>query len=81
MSSITAPGLSKNAFLRAQQFVFQHTGADEQKLRDEFRILGYSPRYPTAGCTSDCGRIGDETLPHCLNLLHINANPSRTSHF
>ena len=40
-----APGLSKNAFLRAQQFVFQHTGADEDKLRNEFRILGYSARF------------------------------------
>ena len=40
-----AVGLSKNAFLRAQQFVFQHTGADEEKLRNEFRILGYSARY------------------------------------
>jgi len=36
----TAPGLSKNGFIRAQQFVFQHTGADEEKLRNEFRILG-----------------------------------------
>jgi hypothetical protein len=42
--AIAAPGLSKNAFLRAQQFVFQHTGADEDKLRSEFRILGYNAR-------------------------------------
>lgn len=42
---ILAPGLSKNGFIRAQQFVFQHTGADEEKLRNEFRILGYNSRY------------------------------------
>lgn len=34
--------MSKNGFIRAQQFVFQHTGADEEKLRNEFRILGYN---------------------------------------
>jgi hypothetical protein len=44
-ATVLAPGLSKNAFLRAQQFVFQHTGGDEEKLRNEFRILGYSARY------------------------------------
>jgi hypothetical protein len=48
---IVAPGLSKNAFLRAQQFVFQHTGADEDKLRNEFRILGYN-----ASMVFDSGR-------------------------
>ena len=45
MLFILAPGLSKNGFIRAQQFVFQHTGADEEKLRNEFRILGYNSRY------------------------------------
>mmetsp|Transcript_6717 Transcript_6717/g.11290 ORF Transcript_6717/g.11290 Transcript_6717/m.11290 type:complete len:845 (-) Transcript_6717:102-2636(-) len=40
--SADAPGLSKTGFLRAQQFVFQHTGADEEKLRNEFKILGYN---------------------------------------
>jgi len=49
--SADAPGLSKNGFLRAQQFVFQHTGADEEKLRAEFRILGYS-----AGMQFESGR-------------------------
>jgi hypothetical protein len=49
---VIAPGLSKNAFLRAQQFVFQHTGGDEEKLRNEFRILGYSARYIQCGSLS-----------------------------
>jgi hypothetical protein len=32
--------------------VFQHTGGDEEKLRNEFRILGYSARYLQCGSLS-----------------------------
>lgn len=39
-----ATGLSKNAFIRAQQYVFQHTGADEEKLRNGFHKLGYDAK-------------------------------------
>jgi hypothetical protein len=37
-------GLSKHAFLQAQQVLFQQTGADEGVLRAELRIFGYDDR-------------------------------------
>jgi hypothetical protein len=33
--------MSKHDFLQVQELVFQHTGADVEKLRHEFRLLGY----------------------------------------
>lgn len=47
-----APGLSLTGFLNAQLFVFKQTGADESKLRNELRILGYNPH----DLTYECGR-------------------------
>jgi hypothetical protein len=37
-------GLSKHAFLQAQQVLFQQTGADEGVLRAELCIFGYDDR-------------------------------------
>lgn len=37
-----APGLSRTGFLKSQLFVFKHSGCDEGKLRNEFKILGFN---------------------------------------
>ena len=37
-----ATGLSLAGFLKSQLFVFRHTGCDEGKLRNEFKILGFN---------------------------------------
>jgi Ca2+-binding EF-hand superfamily protein len=34
-------GLTLAGFIRAQLFVFKHTGANEERLRNEFKLLGY----------------------------------------
>lgn len=34
-------GLTLAGFIKAQLFVFKHTGGDEEKLRAEFKLLGY----------------------------------------
>lgn len=35
-------GLSKHAFLRAQEVLFQQAGGDEAQLRAELRLFGYN---------------------------------------
>jgi hypothetical protein len=49
---VAGAGLSKHAFLQAQQVLFQQTGADEGMLRAELRIFGYDDRYAI-----NCGHI------------------------
>lgn len=39
--SVERKGLTMLGFSKAQLFVFKQTGADEEKLRNEFRMLGY----------------------------------------
>jgi Ca2+-binding EF-hand superfamily protein len=43
-------GLTLAGFIKAQLFVFKHTGGDEQKLWEEFKLLGYNANLEfTAG--------------------------------
>jgi hypothetical protein len=61
--------------LRAQQFVFQHTGADEDKLRSEFRILGYNARW----VSFISQHVQSELIPrreNCAGSLHGLPKPA-----
>lgn len=52
--SRNAPGLTKRAFIQAQEYVFQHTGADQEKLRAGFRTLGYDAKYVPCNSYRNC---------------------------
>jgi Ca2+-binding EF-hand superfamily protein len=47
-----SPGLSLAGFLRAQLYIFNKTNGDEEKLWNEFKLLGYDDHLQLRSCRS-----------------------------
>lgn len=63
-----AQGISLPGFLRAQLYVFQQCGGDEEKLWKEFRLLGYDDQLNLQACRSVALSVHG-TAPFVLDSL------------
>jgi Ca2+-binding EF-hand superfamily protein len=67
-------GLSLAGFLRAQLYIFNKTNGDEEKLWNEFRLLGYDDNLQLRSCRSAVLAIHSTISDFSLDIVPYDEN-------